>query len=336
MCKDVGETARNHRSGTSAKRRDPSFTPKAASIQEASLRLHTPSTAESMLARGMAAFVCGVLLYLAPNCAGQGPVTSTSQIETLPSSAIEEKGLTFYEFYGGSFNSLGHVTELDTTVGYNFNRYFGVDAGIPVYFVGVSKTNTGPGPLPGNGIGDVYADLLFTLVSPAVNYLGTLRGTAPTGDTSKGFSTGRVTFNWDNYFDHDFRGLRPFADVAFADSIGDTHFFYRPFITFGYVAEFEGGLTYKIFSPLRVGASYYDDAPIGEQTVISREGLPEIKGPASIDRDNGYSAWLTIHPIPYITFEGGYDHSVRYRLDTFSFGIAFNVGSLYHKARGAL
>lgn len=285
----------------------------------------------------LSALLCLSVSFVAPNCAAQAPITSTTQVETLPSSALEIKGFTFYEFYGGSFDSLGHVTELDTTVGYNFNRYFGVDVGVPFYFVGVSKavSSTGEG-LSGNGVGDVYADLLFTVANPAVNYLGTLRGTVPTGNTDKGFSTGRVTFDWDNYFDHDFRGLRPFADIGLANSIGDTHFFYRPFITFGYVAEFEGGLTYKLFSPLRVGASYYDDAPIGEQTVISREGLGEIKGPASIDRDNGYSAWVTVQPVPFVTLEGGYDRSVRYALNTFSFGIAFNVGSIYHKARGAL
>jgi len=280
--------------------------------------------------------VCLFLSLVSPNCAAQALVSTTTQVQTLPSSAVDEKGFTFYEFYGGSFNSFGHVTELDTTVGYNFNRYFGVDAGIPFYFVGVSDTSPSSGPLPGNGIGDVYADLLLTVANPAVNYLGTLRGTAPTGNTDKGFSTGRVTFNWDNYVDHDFRGLRPFADVAFANSIGDTHFFYRPFITYGYVFELEGGLTYKIISPLRVGASMYADLPVGEQTVISRQGLGEIKGPASIDRDNGFSAWVTVRPIPYMTLEGGYDRSVRYALNTFSFGIGFNLGSIYHKARGAL
>ena len=80
----------------------------------------------------------------------------------------------------------------------------------------------------------------------------------------------------------------------------------------------------------------YADLPVGEQTVISRQGLGEIKGPASIDRDNGFSAWVTVRPIPYITLEGGYDRSVRYALNTFSFGIGFNLGSIYHKARGAL
>ena len=45
------------------------------------------------------------------------------------------QGFTLYERFQGSSNTLGLVTRLDTSIGYNFNRHFGVDAGIPVYFV---------------------------------------------------------------------------------------------------------------------------------------------------------------------------------------------------------
>jgi hypothetical protein len=265
------------------------------------------------------------------------------------------KGFTFFEYYGGSFSSIGHVTELDTTVGYNFNKYFGVDAGIPFYFVGASKKFEIPGIMTGNGAGDVYADLLVTLANPTVNYLGTLRGTAPTGDTKIGFSTGRATFDWDNYFDHDFGDLRPFADVGLANTISDTQFFYRPFTTLGLVVLSEAGASYRVFPKIRVGASYYDDAPIGQQKVFNRlvptvslpngatVGTPvtgssaaaasEIVGPSSIDRDNGYSAWVTFQPIRPVTFLASYDHSVHYALNMFSFGIGFNMGSLYHNVR---
>lgn len=291
----------------------------------------------------------------APRCAGQEPSVD-SGVQASPASTSEEKGFTFYELYGGSFNSLGHVTELDTTVGYNFNRTFGIDAGIPFYFVGISNTVVNPGARSENGVGDFYVDLLLTKANPIVNYLGTLRGTAPTGDTNTGFSTGRATFDWDNYFDHDFAGLRPFLDAGLANSISDTHFFYRPYTTLGLVAEFEGGATYKLLPAVRVGASLYDDAPIGPQKIFSRlvplnqegnsgggsgssvlpGGAAEIVGPSQIARDNGFSAWVTVQPIPAITLEAGYDRSVHYALNSFSFGIGVNVGSIYRKARRVL
>ncbi|HUI42215.1 MAG TPA: hypothetical protein VL523_09610 [Terriglobia bacterium] len=306
---------------------------------------------------------CALILLLsgwalgpaAPNCAAQDPPAG-SVAQTSAGSSNEEKGFTFYEFYGGSFNSFGHVTKLDTTVGYNFNRTFGIDAGIPFYFVGVSNTLENPGPRSVNGVGDAYVDLLFTVPNPTLNYLGTLRGTAPTGDTNAGFSTGRATFDWDNYFDHNFGRLRPFLDAGFANTISDTHFFYRPFTTLGLVAHFEGGASYKVVPALRVGASLYDDAPIGQQKIFSRliplngaqsgsalgasssalpAGVSEIVGPSSIARDNGFSAWVTVQPTSAVAFEAGYDRSVHYATNTFSFGIGVNVGALYRKARRA-
>ena len=39
---------------------------------------------------------------------------------------------------------------------------------------------------------NVYTDLRLTLRDPAVNFISTLTGAAPTGDSSKGFSTGRA------------------------------------------------------------------------------------------------------------------------------------------------
>ncbi len=60
------------------------------------------------------------------------------------SAGQEGKGLTSYVQFGGSSNSSGHVLKLDSAVGYNFNRHFGVDAGVPIYFVGSAATSTTP------------------------------------------------------------------------------------------------------------------------------------------------------------------------------------------------
>src|SRR5262249_22700568 len=49
-------------------------------------------------------------------------------------------GITFFERLSGSASRLGSVTRLDSTIGYNFNRYLGIDAGVPVYFVRPSSS----------------------------------------------------------------------------------------------------------------------------------------------------------------------------------------------------
>ena len=44
------------------------------------------------------------------------------------------KGLNEYENFRGMVNSSGSLFKLDSTLGYDFNRYLGVFAGVPLYF----------------------------------------------------------------------------------------------------------------------------------------------------------------------------------------------------------
>jgi len=70
--------------------------------------------------------------------------------------------------FEGSTNSDGSVYDLGTGVGYNFSHHFGVDLGVPYYFVGtpssVKKKN--PGAVSGNSIGNFGADLKWLLAWP--------------------------------------------------------------------------------------------------------------------------------------------------------------------------
>ena len=279
---------------------------------------------------------------LAPSmCAAQAPALESQDVQSSYSvtrAAESEKGLTLSAFYGGSFFAHQHVTEIDGTVGYNFNDHVGVDFGVPAYFVGASRVFDSPaGPITRNfgvnGIGNVYTELLINSIGTPVLYLGTFRVSAPTGNTRTGFSTGRVTYDLDNYFDHDFGRLRPFADVGLANSIADTQFFYRPFVTLGTVILSEAGASFRVIRHARVGASLYDDAPIGTQKVFSRINGSQMTGPARIDRDNGYSGWVTVSPTSFLVLQAGYDHSVRYAYNVFSFGVGVDVKQAYRKAR---
>src|SRR6266542_2698500 len=86
------------------------------------------------------------------------------------SAQSQEKGFTFYTEYRGSSNNLRQTTVLDPSLGYNFNKYFGMDVGIPIYFVHPdqdSHTNWGTW---NNNFGDVYVDGRFHVPNPYVNY----------------------------------------------------------------------------------------------------------------------------------------------------------------------
>jgi hypothetical protein len=263
----------------------------------------------------------------------------------------EESGrFTFEGRVQGSSNSLGTITKLDGNAGYTFDNRWSIDFGLPFYAVNPSdstQTSTAAGAF--SGIGNVYGQLRFTRPNRAVSYVSTLTGTAPTGDRSKGLSTGHGTVDWSNYFEHDAR-LTPFAEVGLANAVSDTQFFIRPFETAGLITHFQAGARYTLSRWARLGASGYLIEPYGNQTVVSRivtghgQALPSVvtaagkglvnrvfetqsvvTGSADLARDRGFSAFLVVSPRPSFDLFGGYTRSTEYDLNTVFFGVGVRV-----------
>ena len=284
---------------------------------------------------------------LVPRIAAQEPA---AQPTTRPSGS---GWLWVEQFSGSATNGAGQVMSLNSMTGYNFTSHFGVVAGLPVYFIHDSSSTTGA--VSSNGIGDVYAGLRFSLANPIVNYRTTLVGTAPTGDTAKGLSTGHATFDWTNHFDRRFGRWIPFANLGLANSVPDTLFYQRQFTSYGYIAHFQAGTSFRIMRPLSAVVSAYDIQPWGTQTVISRivvENVPGqsllpvpplpgplgsltgapvfeqshlVTGTASLTSDDGVSAGLDANFARFFDIWAGYSHSFPLNLDTVSFGIGVNM-----------
>src|SRR5438477_1913775 len=290
-------------------------------------------------------FIAFLLLF-----ALTGPLSAQSNpaVQTNPQNG---KGFTSYTEFGGSSNSDGRVFELDSSVGYNFSKHFGLDMGLPIYFTQASSSTTG-GSTSNNGVGNPHVDLRLKFNNPAVNYGSVLTGFAPTADTKKGLSTGRATFDWTNRFDRSFSRLTPFAEAGIANTIMDSRLFFRPFSSLGFNTHFQAGTSFDLWKFFSVGASAYDILPSGQQKIFSKlvaqqsggsasnpnpphgrvfENNHETTGSADIARDHGYSTWVDASPNSYLDMELGYTHSVNYALNTVSFSVGFNLGSLVRK-----
>jgi hypothetical protein len=395
--------------------------------------------------------------------------TSMLQAQNLGNPNMNENvGPTASELFSGSSSSLGGGLTFDTSVGVNFTKNFGADIGVPYFLItrpGIFESTPGQNgyvsyPYVGctfffgcyygvatsarmwtGELGDFYADLHYTRTYRRYNFATVLTGDAPTSSFRKGMTTGRVGWDWFNHIDTDFHGVSPFLNAGLANGRMDQHFLPRPFNTnlpfrtFGYMADFEGGLQYKVWRRFNVGVSMWDVLPIGPQKIYSDlvwqqasgslvsigstggvttsgvngigvagngtgatatggtgtgattggtgtgtsggtgssgssgsgsgggarqiimqaatpgsvvpgsigyvAGDPnhgrywnsafEAVGPSFIDRDNGYSAFVTFSPSKYIDVEIGYNHSVRYALDTVTFTVGFNANSLVRK-----
>jgi hypothetical protein len=284
------------------------------------------------------------------------------------SNSTEHSRLVIYEWFGGDSNADGQVMALDSTVSYYFTRHFSARAGLPIYFDRVPVTATSSMGSAGSassstfssGVGDIFLSLRAGWKGSLVNYATSLTGTAPTGDSSKGFSTGHFTFDWDNRFDRTFVRITPFFDLGLANSVTDTPYFFRPFATLGPLAHFEAGAGLRLAKFLSITASAYDIAPWGTQTVISRvvtaapqasvsqasaqqgrsgvahpgrpfENTHQTSGTSSLTRDDGFTAGAVISPNSYLDLQAGYTRSAQYALNSISFGIGVNVTSLLGK-----
>ncbi|HEV2616809.1 MAG TPA: hypothetical protein VGU63_09410, partial [Candidatus Acidoferrales bacterium] len=201
-------------------------------------------------------------------------------------------------------------------------------------------------------VGDAYLQLRLAFPSPVLNYKTTLTGTAPTGDSSVGFSTGHATYDWTNHIDHGFGRWRPFAEAGVGNSTPEDFAFHRPYESYGHVAHFQAGTGFEIFQWLGASASAYDIAPWGTQTISSRlvngsanalgrggghgrvfDLANQTTGSSSLAADNGFNAGADVSAGPLVDFSLGYSHSVHFDLNTFSFGIGINMSQVLHQAR---
>jgi hypothetical protein len=276
-------------------------------------------------------------------CAIASSVSARSE-----SVAKDDTGFTSYLEFGGTTNSAGQVYELNSSIGYNFTQHFGMNFGVPVYFVNASASSSATGSTSGSGVGNPSLDLRWKYPHAAVNYATVLTGSAPLGDKNLGLSTGHATFDWTNHFDHGFNRVTPFFEAGFSNTTSDSRLFVRPYTTFGLNTHFRGGAEIDIWKFISVGAAGYDIAPFGNQTVFSRVVGPsvttgtgsglihgrsfntghETTGSASIATDNGFSTWVDASLNQYLNAELGYTRSVHYDLNSVSFSLGLKVGRL--------
>ena len=271
----------------------------------------------------------------------------------------DETGWTSTLNFEGSANSQERVLDLGSNVGYNFNEHWGVDMGVPLSFVSSSTptTTTGTTTTKGtssslNSLGNIYMDMKFKTTGDAANYNSTLTVTAPTGSTTKGVSTGRPNYGWNNHVEHDFDRLTPFLELGLSNGLTDTKSFHRPFTTLGFVSQFTGGSKIDLGGNFSVGGSLYDVLPSGQQKMFSKlvakkstttagtgkngrayELAAETTGDASLTHDNGGSAWIEYSPDKIFDFQIGYTHSVHLALDSVAFNLEVNLAKLMNRGK---
>ncbi len=248
------------------------------------------------------------------------------------SNGVEQNGFTWTETYEGNGNSDGFIADINSTVGYAFAKHFSMDVGVPYFFFQPSTSKTGATST--NGMGNPYLGLTYSTKGSALDFSTSLKSAIPTASSAKGLSTGHVTVDWSNHFAHEFELFTPFVDLGFANSIPDTRFLHRPYISYGDVAHFEGGSELDLGDKFSVTASGYYILPWGPQQIFLRgkkSSSGPTKGSVSLTRDDGINLGIDYNLTRSLDLSTGYSRSVYSALNTFSFGIEVNVSSLLKK-----
>ncbi len=264
----------------------------------------------------------------------------------------QRKGFQLSGRVDGSTSENGQILAVTTTTGYNFTHWFGLDVSVPFFFTRTSGelSRLNPSGITGDGVGGVSMDARFTFDNPVLAWSSTMTGIAPSGDPNKGQGTGDWTYLWTNNLAHEFGRVEPYVEAGVGNTVLGTTYLKRPFVISGYAGNFEGGLNIGIWKSLTGNAALYDVLPWGPQTLFSRYvrkagARPDSRNPRDyllvttviggpdLVRDNGYNLGLNLSPNKVLDFSFGFSHSVRLKLDTFSWGVGFNVSNMFTRSR---
>ena len=299
-------------------------------------------------------FAFALLMLAASVCAAQSTPTSLSL-------RIPDKGFSSYTSLSQSYDSSANWTSIvDSTVAYNFNKVFGISLGAPFYlaynqplFTTTTTTSTQNGgptaqfaPISGyHAMGDMRFGLRFATPTPIIKYVVTATGTAPTGNTSIGISTGRVTADFNNHLEFDLGRVSPLVEFGLADSSALVNMVKRPYTTLGALSHYRAGLGLPLGKRLNLELAGYENLPLGLQKLYSQE-FNHGKGSASngkgssapiyeqvalaigkgFTEDNGFTTGLNADIGRYMDMGFTYDRSARQKLDSIEFSIGIRIG----------
>ena len=262
-----------------------------------------------------------------------------------------QKGFTGFETFQGSVNSDSRMFKLDSNAGYDFNKHFGIFLGMPLYFAntqtvttqvnGTATTTTAD--VTNNGLGNAYFGFALRAPNKTLDYSSTFTFAAPTGSTSKGFSSGRANADWSNYLEHSFNRLTPFFEGGLSNAVPDSNLFTRPFTSLGLLTHLEEGGEFELVKHFSVGGSGYEIVPFGNQKIFSKivgkgqngkgkgknsfDLAAETSG-AGLTRENGFNGWIAFDPTPVWRVELGVTRSATFDLNSFAFNLKMNLGKM--------
>ncbi|HEX2331360.1 MAG TPA: hypothetical protein VHN74_21725 [Candidatus Angelobacter sp.] len=218
------------------------------------------------------ALIAAAFIASAPAQTAGDPV-NPKNVHDRPDQDNNDRGLTAYESFRGTFDSIGSLLKVDSSAGYDFNRHIGIFVGMPFYMAHDS-VNAGAAADPvRSGVGDLYfgGDLYFP--NHIADYSTSITVGTPTGNVSNGFSTGHFTADWNNRFRHSFGRFAPYVSAGYGNTVPDSRDLTRTFSSLGHVFHGEEGVDVNLSRRTYAGGAAYQVIPFGRQEIFNRLDL---------------------------------------------------------------
>ena len=259
--------------------------------------------------------------------------TRESEVPDVPGLSSSLHGFNGGITFAGIHDAItGWATLATPALGYSFNDIFTVDVSVPIYFFRLAPTTAArpsPRALLVQSRGEV-ADVVLAghaqFVPRVFQYQATASVGIPTGSAKNGLTTGRVSFDFTNQFEHSFKRVSPNLEMGLGDSATLVNrVTTKNYTSLGPLAHFQVGASF----PLPLGASFqavaYEQLPIGDQKTYgpSRNGRSLVVTGRNVSEDNGFIDSLDIPVSNHITFSGYYNRSLRFHSDNVSIGVTF-------------
>lgn len=229
----------------------------------------------------------------------------------------------------------GWSTILNPTVAYRLNRYFSVDASVPIFLYINIDENLGTKAKPHYEYVPkkfVFGDTSLSFEGDAnkwtVDYNGTFTLGLPSGNTGYGLGAGQVTYNFNNHFERGIGIFAPDIEIGFGDtSILVDQRVLKSYISVGPMAHFQAGMSVELPWSMTFEANAYEELPLAKDLVYSTTGKGKKKVTTSYNQDpsedNGFITSLDIPLSRHVTMSGFYSRSLRDRVDLAGFSFTF-------------
>jgi len=233
----------------------------------------------------------------------------------------------------------GWATMATPAIGYSFNEVFSADLSLPIYMYRLAESNSAK-PKPNarlvnqrGEVGDTILTLHAQLLPKHFDFEATGAVAFPSGDEAYGLTSGRVTFDESNHFEHTFQRVTPSLEVGMGDSSTlANRQITKNYTSLGPLAHFEIGFAFPLFHGASFETDTFEDLPVGDQkiyTSITRKGVTTttVTG-RNVSEDNGLINSLDVPLTGNFTLTSYYTRSLRNHDDVVSIGLTYVVRAL--------